>query len=135
MNYFSWNPQYNVGISKIDEQHQNLVKMINEFYVNLTTKPKKENMSKLIKGLKDYTVYHFQTEENLMTLYHFDGMVGHKKEHQEFINQINDYYERFINDQLIISIEITNFLRDWLIRHINGSDQLFGEFLQQKGLH
>lgn len=135
MDYFSWNPQYNVGISKIDEQHQKLVKMINEFYVNMNTKPKKENMSQLLKGLKDYTVYHFETEENLMNLYHFEGMSGHQKEHQEFISQINDYYERFINDQLIISIEITNFLRDWLIRHINGSDQLFGEFLQEKGLN
>ena len=36
---------------------------------------------------------------------------------------------------MTISIEVMNFLKDWLSNHILGSDKRYGPFLNGKGLH
>ena len=62
-----WKPEYNVHIDTIDQQHKKLVAIINELYELLTDETGvKEYISKIIDDLKEYTIYHFSTEEDLM---------------------------------------------------------------------
>ena len=65
---FEWNEIYELGIPEIDLQHKKLISISNELY-DVATKGDvnlKITMSKILKNLTDYTVYHFTSEEEFM---------------------------------------------------------------------
>ena len=135
MSVINWTPAISVGISSIDDQHKKLFDHINNFYNNLSKNIGKENLTALLQALTSYTVYHFSAEEKLMQQYAFPGLTEHKTEHEKFIKTIASYNERLNAGKLIVSIEITNYLKDWIIEHISVSDKNYSSFLISKGVH
>ena len=51
-----------------------------------------------------------------------------------FGSQIKEFEERFNRGELVMSFEITNFLKSWLKDHIQGTDKKYSEFLISKGV-
>lgn len=134
MTLIKWTDDLNLNIKNIDDQHRKLVSMINEFYMHLQQKSNKELISKLIRDMKNYTIVHFSDEEKLFDQYGFQESIAHKKEHQDFVDKVNDLEYRFNNGKLVLSIEITNFLKCWLTEHIKGTDAGYVHLLQSKGM-
>ena len=56
-------------------------------------------------------------------------------EHQEFIDKVANLESRFNEGKLIMSIEITSFLKKWMINHIQGSDMHYSKYLAEKGVN
>ena len=135
MVFMEWTENFSVKVPLIDEQHKKLFGLINDFYSGFKEKSIfKERMTELIKGLKDYTLYHFSTEEKYMEMYNFPGYKNHKKEHEIFIEKIADISERYESGQLVVSLEITNFIKDWLTNHILGTDKKYSSLFVEKGV-
>jgi hemerythrin-like metal-binding protein len=88
----------------------------------------KERLEELILGLVNYTKTHFNNEELHMSNMNYPELEAHRKMHKSFVDQVNNYYERLKAGKLILSIEVTNFLKDWLVNHIKGSDQQYAAF-------
>jgi len=63
MALISWNDNLSVHVGEIDRQHQQLIKMINDLDDAMKQGKGKEVLGKIVKGLSDYTAYHFSTEE------------------------------------------------------------------------
>ena len=61
MEKLSWNDSYLLGIPEIDLQHKKLLSLADDMYeiVNGDEDSLKVNLSKVLKSLTDYTVYHF----------------------------------------------------------------------------
>jgi hemerythrin len=134
MALINWDDSYSVKIESIDKQHMKLVGMINEFYENIRSKSNKEIISELIKNMKEYIKFHFKSEEDLLKINRYPDYHKHKIEHERFINKVTDFETRFNNGHLILSFEITNFLKDWLKKHIQGTDKKYSDFLISKGV-
>ena len=58
----------------------------------------------------------------------------HKKQHVAFVEKITKTYDDYKNGKLIMSIDICNFLQDWLIHHIQGTDQKYSQIMVDSGL-
>ncbi len=134
MSLISWSDSYSVRVASFDEQHKKLIVLIDELYHAMKQEKTKDVMENLLKELAKYTVYHFKGEEELMLQYNYPEMVTHKKEHDVFVKMITDYQDQFIAGKKTISLELFNFLCDWLINHINGTDKKYGAFFNSKGL-
>jgi len=134
MALFNWNESLSVKIDSIDDQHKVLINMINEFYENIRVKSNKELISKLIKEMKEYTQTHFSNEENYFKQFNYPEYESHKKEHVAFVDKVIDIEKRFNDGTLVLSFEITNYLKDWLKEHIQGTDQKYSEFLIKNGI-
>ena len=134
MKLIEWNEKLSVKIDSIDDQHKILIDMINDFYDQIKSKAAKELISDLIKRMKKYTVVHFETEEKYFKMYNYPGLAAHKKEHDDFVNKVIDLETRYNAGKMILSIEITNFLKDWLTKHIQGTDKKYVDFLIKKGV-
>ena len=134
MELIKWDESYSVKIESIDEQHKKLIDMLNEFYNNIQSKSSKESIAKLLNQMKAYAMFHFETEERYMKQYGFPEHDFHKKEHNEFIEKVKDIEKRFNAGELIVSFEITNYLKKWLKDHINGTDKRYSWFLVDKGV-
>ncbi len=134
MALLSWNERYSVGIREVDEQHKKLIDMINQLHDAMLSGKGREILDKIINSLVDYTKTHFSTEERLMKEYGYPGYLNHKAQHEEFIKKVAEFQRKFENGELTLSMEIMQFLKNWLSEHILGSDKKFGPFLNEKGV-
>jgi hemerythrin-like metal-binding protein len=134
MALITWDESLSVGIESIDKQHMKLVDMINEFYESIRSKSTEEVLSDLIKHMREYVVFHFNSEEELLKLNRYPDYLDHKIEHEMFVNKVEDFEKRFNSGQLILSFEITNFLKSWLKNHIQGTDKKYSDFLISRGV-
>ncbi len=128
-----WTPDLAVGIAEIDEQHHRLVALIDEFYGSIRETPPREGVAHLLSGMADYTRYHFDAEERLMREHAYPGLDAQVVQHNHFVDKVEDVARRFGTGQLVLSLEVTAFLRDWLSQHILGADKAMGQYLVAHG--
>ncbi len=134
MNFIKWSEQYSVNIKKIDEQHQNLIKLINKMHEIIIAGGEKNEIEELFEELFEYTNYHFNTEEQLLKNYHYPDWKAHQKEHDILIIQLLQLKVRLIKGNQTIPLETFAFLNNWLINHILNSDQKYSSYLHLKGV-
>ena len=129
-----WNDNLSVNVAEIDMQHKKLVTMINELNDAMKAMKTKEVLGKIIQGLLNYTATHFATEERYFKQYNYPGAPTHIQEHQIFVKKVTDFKKGFDENKFMLSMEIINFLKNWLIKHIQGTDKKYTEFFHQHGL-
>jgi len=132
MPFMEWNDKLLTGVKECDEQHKKLVNLINELYEAMKQGKGKEIIDKILNELASYADYHFSTEEKLMTKYGYPELSIHKKEHESFKKKVKEFVERKAKGEVTLSVEIMNFLKDWLFHHIMETDKKYGPFLSQK---
>jgi hemerythrin len=134
MNLINWNDDLSVHIKEIDEQHRKLIDMINNLHSAMGSGRGNEAMGKVLAGLVDYTKTHFATEERLMAKHTYSGYLSHKAQHDALTKQVIDLYTKFQEGKAMVTVEVMNFLKDWLTKHIQDSDKKYGPFLNGKGV-
>ena len=63
--------KYSVGLSIIDEEHKELIRIMNEAIVAKQHRIDLEEISKLLKELTMYALKHFSTEETYMVEFNY----------------------------------------------------------------
>ena len=134
MALISWNENYSVKIKDIDDQHKKLIDMINELHDAMKSGRGKEVVGKTLSELVKYTEQHFSFEEKLFTQHNYPEGRTHSKTHQDLIDQLKEFISKYESGQNTLSIELMNFLRDWLTNHIMGTDKKYTSFLNSKGI-
>ena len=129
-----WTEKFSVGVKSIDDQHKELFNLLNNFYAGFEKQTPQNKLLSLIKPLADYASMHFAIEEGYMKRCEYPELKEHQLEHQRFIDKVRDYETRHLNGKLIVTIEITNFIRDWLTNHIMVVDKKYSNFLIKKGV-
>ncbi|MEA3450388.1 MAG: bacteriohemerythrin [Bacteroidota bacterium] len=117
---------------KIDEQHQKLCDILNElhdFYINNT---KTYKISKTLQELQEYTIYHFNTEEELFRKHKYSKALEHIKEHRFFIAKIDKFIEQYKKNDSMLTYDMLEFLKDWIISHILNSDKEYKKEIYKK---
>ncbi|HOE91105.1 MAG TPA: bacteriohemerythrin [Candidatus Cloacimonadota bacterium] len=134
MAYLEWNDSYSVKINSIDQQHKQLIAYINELHEAMSQGKSKQVMGDILAKLANYTVEHFTLEEKYMSDHHYVDLDNHKNTHASFVKKVSEYRQAYEEGKFLISIEIMNFLKDWLTNHIMGTDQNYSAFLVAKGV-
>lgn len=132
MAYFNWTSEFSVENISIDEQHKQLFQITNDLHDAMKAGKSKEILSELISRLVDYTKTHFSNEEKLMEKYKYPELDRHKTEHAKLVKKVLDYQKNFNVTSAITSIDIMNFLKDWLTSHILGTDKKYISYLKGK---
>lgn len=134
MAFMEWKDDYSVGVNVIDQQHRKLVWLVNELYEAMRAGRASEAVGDVLKGLIQYTVVHFDTEEKYMQAHSYPYSLGHKREHEDFKIRAQDFNRQFQNGKLTVPLETSRFLKEWLDMHILGTDKRLGAFLGRKGV-
>ncbi len=128
----SWRETYNIGVDEVDQQHQELVVKLNEFLDACIQQKGKEKIMETLAFLRDYTVEHFRSEEEIMLKYNYPEYAEHKKDHDEFVASVLEL-EASIQTQgatVVTTLKLNRTLTDWLLSHISKSDMKIGQFLR-----
>jgi len=134
MSKINWDDNMSVGIKAIDTQHKILIEAINSFYDAIGSSSSKDLVSSLLKKMKDYTLIHFNSEEQLLKKHGYQELDSHKSEHRNFITKVDDLEKRIKEGRLVVSIELTTFIKTWLTSHIMVIDKKYTDFLHSKGV-
>ena len=123
--------EYKIGVELIDEQHNRLFELADKAYMLLKDEfsiDKYDKIVHILEELKDYTIFHFKSEEEYMESINYKKLFTQKIEHEEFIKKIEAIDLRNIDDKQDESlVKILNFLNDWLTEHILKTDKLIGQ--------
>ena len=135
MPLMEWTEKLSVGIPSIDAQHKKLLAMANELYDAMKAGHGKELLNKTLDGLINYTVTHFNYEEKLFGQTAYPDAGPHKKQHEDLKKQVLAIQEKMKGGVSYgHSMEVMQFLKNWLTNHIMVVDKAYGPHLTSKGV-
>ena len=127
----TWDNSFNLGLGKIDEQHQLLLILVNKIWRAIIGRADRKHIFALVKELEVYSIIHFAEEEAYMLKVNYPNIDKHKKIHKQFIKRVAMEKAIAIREGHL-SLDILHFLRDWLVNHIKGSDMRFSEYVKEQ---
>lgn len=130
MVFFEWEDRYRLGVDVLDRQHERLVKLVNEFYEAMYAGQGRNVLEKTLNALLAYTETHFHTEERLMALHDYPEQTEHRRVHQRMREHVATLKARFDAGHLTSPVQISNFLKNWLSKHILETDKRLQPFLR-----
>lgn len=133
MPLITWGPQLETGIASIDAQHKRLVDIINKFSDAVTEGRKNEELGAIFDELVAYTETHFTFEEKLMESHGYEEIVEHRREHRIFTDQIKMDRDNFKAGVWECEDRLMDYLRGWLVNHIQASDRAYVPTLTEAG--
>ena len=135
MPLMNWSDKLSVGIAAIDDEHKKLVAMLNELFDGIQAGRAGDSLGKVLDGLIAYTAAHFKHEEDLFAKTGYPDAAAHKKEHDDLTKQVLDVQAKYKAGVTgTLSLEVMNFLKNWLVKHIQGSDKAYSPHLNSKGV-
>lgn len=129
MSLLNWSEDLSVNINGVDAQHKKLINLINELHDAMKSGKGKDKMGLILNELVEYTKYHFSAEEFLMQQKNYPGFLQHKKEHDLFTQKVMEFYNKYTVGSLSLSLEVLQFLKDWIVNHIKGTDKQYSPYL------
>lgn len=130
----SWSDKYSVNIEVIDEQHKELFNILDNCYELLLKNKDDDKYDKIItilEELKNYTIYHFKTEEEFMKKNGYSKFLSHKFAHDAFIEQIKGFDLYSIDTDQKKSInDLLDIVSNWIKFHILETDKNIHKYLK-----
>ncbi len=123
---FPWDDNFNTGLPQIDEQHRQLVHLLNLLASHVAYSADARVLGQIFDQLTEHATQHFAVEE---ALWHelLAGDIAeqeHRATHQTMAQQVADFRGLLGGRPLQeVAEEILRFLANWLASHILDSDR------------
>ncbi|MCE1188837.1 MAG: bacteriohemerythrin [Ignavibacteria bacterium] len=134
MPLFTWTENLSVKVKELDDQHKKLISLVNDLHDAMRAGQGKAALGAILDELIKYTEYHFSAEEAIMSKYGYEEFTGHKALHTKLTTQVHDLKSKYDAGNLSITLDVMNFLKDWLNNHILDTDKRYSAFLNGKGV-
>ena len=128
--FIVWNPEYNLGIPIIDEQHRGIVTIINSLHFEMRHNYTRDILSPIIEMMNDYTRIHFRVEENFLDMINFPNAKNHHELHHDLSVRLSDAGRKSSMDR--DPYRFMEFLKSWWINHICHEDLVYKNYLISK---
>lgn len=125
----TFDPRYLVGIEQVDREHQQLFAIVDQVDAALAGGAQASvTLQAAVGSLVDYTRTHFTSEESLMASLGYPSLAAHQGLHAALLRHVDDMKMRVdLGDESAI-LDLSRFLHDWLVFHIQSADREFGLF-------
>jgi len=127
-----WYDSYNIGVDRIDAQHQELAKMVSRVQAALVEGRAIQEIGQALRFLVDYTKQHFADEEKIMEAVDFDGLARHKELHRRLVEDVMQILMGLKKGKAIDPYAFVDFLTNWLLNHIRHEDKKIGRAVEAK---
>jgi len=88
----------------------------------------------IYEEIVEYTKTHLKNEEVLLEKCGYSDTAIHKMVHSKLTKQVLDKQKEINDGKSLISMDVMNFLKSWLIDHIQNTDKKYSAFLISKGI-
>ncbi|MDR1378391.1 MAG: bacteriohemerythrin [Synergistaceae bacterium] len=123
-----WKETYRLGVETIDKQHQQLFSMVDDLVAVIDDSEHvdyKKKCADVVNFLYDYTVRHFQFEEEYQASIGYKDIDAHKLQHKRFIVTVQNFAKRMYYSQYDMQVvkAFCGSLVAWLNYHVADTDQ------------
>jgi hemerythrin-like metal-binding protein len=118
----------------MDDQHGILMDVLNELRLALVRGSGREQVNEVLSRLIDFTRMHFRSEEQLMRQTGFPGLADHLVQHQSLLRLFREWAQRAQLGEELHTHSLLGSLRDGYMTHIGGCDQLYGPWMNERGV-
>jgi len=122
MSLLEWKPEYSVGIASMDDEHREMIGMINDVYAKLGGAADTEDVENCLENIFNAISLHFALEERIMRANAYAEYEEHKDDHEELLDEIRELMDEFVADQESGAILLEEKLSDWFARHFSTFD-------------
>lgn len=129
---FEWDNDYKIGIAEIDGEHLVLFSLLNQLEVNINSDKTGECIEDVLSALLSYVGFHFDNERQLMERSGYPALAEHLREHSAFVEKVHDMQAE-ASPPLARALRLRQFVLDWLLAHILGSDAAYARFATTNG--
>lgn len=127
MPLIDWQPSFSVGHPELDQDHQNLVELINTLHEAWEAGEDLTVLAGIFGELQMYTDYHFRREESLLEACDYAHLDEQRRAHAALRQSVEDFRARHLADRSspVLTIEIEDFLKTWMMHHILEEDMRY----------
>jgi len=131
MSGIAWSDSYKLGNEKVDSQHRKLFQLLSGLVDSCEDGSNLEKVKEALDFLVNYTVHHFDDEEELQLACGFPEYENHKKIHEAFKVTVGELVSKFneSGSSEELSTAISKIVVKWLVRHIQGEDKKISAYL------
>ena len=129
-----WTQELETGVAKVDEQHKELIRMVNSLHDALSQGKAKEHIEEAFDFMAHYVVEHFQMEERMMTEHNYVGFPAHKHAHNYFIHDFSALTSKYHENpnSSFMAIQLQKAILEWLLNHIMKVDKEMAKAINAK---
>jgi hemerythrin len=132
MPLIKWTPQLSVDVPLIDDQHKQLIAIANGLIKAMHRGLNSRVINNVIRRLREYTVFHFSSEEKLMEEVCYPKRGEHANEHRRLKEQVKQYQQKIYYKENPNPDAVTDFIKTWLLKHILESDRKLANFIHEQ---
>ena len=126
-----WNDEYLVGVEEIDLQHKLLFDILDRLEKAIRVGREKRELAILLGDFIFYTDRHFSSEESYMRSINYPGIDEHCEKHEEVKERVKEIREEYNRGNYVITLELYDFISDWIATHVIAEDQKYAEYVRQ----
>lgn len=133
MAIFAWKDEYSVGIEEIDQQHRQLVGILDELYTAMLKARGAEQVEATLERLFAYTREHFATEERLFRKHCYPEEREHAAEHAALIARLTKFRKEHQRGKPV-GVELMLSIKEWFVEHLQTTDHRYVGFFRSVGV-
>ncbi|MDR2868920.1 MAG: bacteriohemerythrin [Deferribacteraceae bacterium] len=122
-----WSDTLSVKIELFDNEHKQLIAIINNLYSAQQQGRTLEAIAKTINELSGYAKTHFKHEEEYLEQINSPELNLQQEQHAAFIAKIDEFQSRYDEGTMFSAISMLAYLSSWLVNHIQKVDSLYGK--------
>ncbi len=136
MGLLTWNDNYSVHVSEIDNEHRFLIGLVKELDHALETDEmvRSQLVMSALEKLTHAISAHFESEERFLLFNNYPDFSSHQQEHHDLLATLEQFVGHVCSERAVFSGENLLYLKDWLVRHIILHDCKYGSFYRGKEL-
>ena len=126
MTLIRWRDEYRTGIPSVDEEHKELVELINALTMELRGDLHTiENIENYLGEIHTKIAEHFALEERFMEDHSYSHYEAHKQDHERLLEELRHIMETFRHGSYLRFEQLlVQHLNDWFMVHFTTHDQL-----------
>jgi hemerythrin-like metal-binding protein len=133
--FLEWTREYTVHDAAIDHEHQILYDMVDRYHEAMLGGQGKKVVGKFLTELTKFTLNHFSNEEKLMAATNYPKIKEHILQHDRIRRMSTEVQERIKHGETAITIELLQFLSNWLKNHTMVTDRQMGDYVQVEQIY
>ncbi|MDD2700903.1 MAG: bacteriohemerythrin [Sideroxydans sp.] len=120
--FFEWQDAYSVNIRHLDEQHKELVNMLNCLFIAAFERKANTTIVYILDALMNYCSKHFALEERLLEQLQHKDLDAHRHENRKLLEHLDLLHKKHLRDDLPVYFDMLYFLKHWMTDHFHGVD-------------
>jgi hemerythrin len=133
MALMTWSAKNSVGVEALDNQHKDLMRLLNEFHAASIQGKAQKVAGPLLRQIASLANEHFSAEERLMESARYPGLAKHRAQHRELTAKVAEFVSRHEKGDATICTQLLYFMRDWLTAHMQTEDRQYTPWLSAHG--